>query len=199
MVISRDLEDIETGIASWYGPGFHGKQTANGEIYDQYALTAAHPTLPLGTQVEVTNVETGESVDVRINDRGPYKYGRVIDLSYEAARRIGVWGPGTAPVRVSVLNADGTVQKERVLMVSAYAILIASSTDLRESVAILRQLSRKYSNAYLAQLTSGPLSYYQVRIGPFRSRREAKVLAHQLVRHGTLALVVAEDDQRAMR
>src|SRR5690242_12725448 len=99
VIIPQDQGEVQTGVASWYGPRFHGKRTANGEVYNQHALTAAHPTLPMGTRAVVTNIDTGESVEVRINDRGPYKYGRVIDLSYEAARRIGMWATGTAPVR----------------------------------------------------------------------------------------------------
>src|SRR5262250_2552941 len=86
----------QSGVASWYGPGFHGKRTANGEIYDQYELTAAHRTLPLGTRVLVTNLTNGRAVEVRINDRGPFIDGRAIDLSYAAARMIDMVGPGTA-------------------------------------------------------------------------------------------------------
>jgi rare lipoprotein A len=95
----------QTGVASWYGPGFHGRRTANGEVYDQYGLTAAHRTLPHGTRVEVTNLSNGRVVRVRINDRGPYVDDRVIDLSYTAAQRIGMIGPGTASVRIEVLPA----------------------------------------------------------------------------------------------
>jgi rare lipoprotein A len=95
---------ISEGIASWYGPGFHGKKTASGERFDQNALTAAHCCLALGTRLRVTLVSTGRSVDVRVNDRmPPSKKGRVIDLSKEAARRIGLIGPGTGRVRMEVL------------------------------------------------------------------------------------------------
>jgi rare lipoprotein A (peptidoglycan hydrolase) len=90
----------QTGEASWYGPGFHGKQTASGEVFDQNDMTAAHRTLPLGTKAEVTNVETGESVEVTINDRGPYAKGRVIDLSKAAAKEIGMAKDGTATVKI---------------------------------------------------------------------------------------------------
>lgn len=93
-----------SGWASWYGPGFHGNRSASGEIYNQNALTAAHRSLPFGTKVRVTNTRTGRSVVVRINDRGPYIRGRVIDLSAAAARILGVMQTGVAPVRVEVLN-----------------------------------------------------------------------------------------------
>ena len=92
------------GYASWYGPGFHGNLTANGEIYDQYAMTAAHPSLPFGTWVYVTNLDNGAGVTVRINDRGPYAGGRIIDLSLSAAEAIGMIDSGVAYVAVEILN-----------------------------------------------------------------------------------------------
>lgn len=91
-----------SGTASWYGPGFHGRRTASGERFNSYGLTAAHRSLPFGTRVRVTNARTGRSVVVRINDRGPFSRGRVIDLSRGAARVLGV--TGTAPVRLDVLR-----------------------------------------------------------------------------------------------
>src|SRR6185369_7315123 len=87
---AEETKPIQTGAASWYGPGFHGKRTANGERFNTHALTAAHKTLPFGTKVRVTNEQTGKSVVVRINDRGPYAHGRVIDLSKAAAEAVGL-------------------------------------------------------------------------------------------------------------
>ena len=92
---AEETQPIQTGAASWYGPGFHGKRTANGETFNTHALTAAHKTLPFGTQLRVTNERTGRSVVVRINDRGPYAGGRVIDLSKAAADAVGILGVGT--------------------------------------------------------------------------------------------------------
>jgi rare lipoprotein A len=94
----------EEGIASWYGDDFHGKATANGECYNMYAFTAAHRTLPLPTVVRVTNLENNKSVVVKVNDRGPFARGRIIDLSYAAAQSIGMVGKGTAPVRVEAIG-----------------------------------------------------------------------------------------------
>lgn len=94
----------EEGIASWYGTDFHGKATANGECYNMYAFTAAHRTLPLPTVARVTNMENGKSVVVKVNDRGPFARGRVIDLSYAAAQSLGVIGKGTAPVRIEAIG-----------------------------------------------------------------------------------------------
>lgn len=95
---------VETGDASWYGPGFHGKKTASGERFDKNKLTAAHRTLPFGTKVRVTRRDTGRSVVVRINDRGPFVRGRIIDLSKGAAKRIDMLKIGVAPVRLEVLR-----------------------------------------------------------------------------------------------
>lgn len=94
----------ERGLASYYGKRFHGRTTANGEKFNQYALTAAHKTLPFGTKVKVRNKKNGQSVVVRINDRGPFVRGRIIDLSYKAAKSIGMIRMGVAPVVISVLN-----------------------------------------------------------------------------------------------
>ena len=101
----RDLQSH--GIASWYGPNFAGRRTANGEIFDPSQLTAAHRTLPFGTHVRVTNLENGRSVVVRINDRGPFKAGRIIDLSQAAANEVGMIGSGTAQVHVEIIGGLG--------------------------------------------------------------------------------------------
>jgi rare lipoprotein A (peptidoglycan hydrolase) len=98
---------VLNGTASWYGPGFHGKKTASGEIYDQTKFTAAHKTLPLGSKARVTNMDNGSTVEVEINDRGPFVEGRIIDLSRAAARALGLVESGTAPVRVELI-ADRT-------------------------------------------------------------------------------------------
>jgi rare lipoprotein A len=100
---AEDWTYNETGIASWYGEAFHGKNTANGEVFDLNAVTAAHRTLPLPTIVEVTNLENGRSLQVRVNDRGPYARGRIIDLSRRSAQLLGLEGAGTAKVRVKIL------------------------------------------------------------------------------------------------
>ena len=101
---SQALFTAQEGMASWYGPGFAGRTTSNGEVFDPGQLTAAHRTLPFGTRVRVTSLETGSSVEVRINDRGPFKAGRIIDLSRAAADRIGMLGSGVARVRVEVVS-----------------------------------------------------------------------------------------------
>lgn len=98
---------VEEGIGSWYGPGFHGKKTANGEQYDMNDFTAAHMTMPFGTILRVTNMENGRSTLVRVNDRGPYVQGRILDLSYSAARELQLYGAGTAELKIEVFKFPG--------------------------------------------------------------------------------------------
>jgi len=102
---TKDLKHYsEKGIASWYGKPFHGRQTANGERYDMTKMTAAHRTLPFDVVVRVTNLDNGRSIKVRINDRGPFVDGRIIDLSRAAAKKLDLYRPGTGPVRIEVVN-----------------------------------------------------------------------------------------------
>ena len=101
---NKSHKKIFTGISSWYGPNFHGKLTANGEIYDQWGLTAAHKTLPLNTIVRVTNLDNNKSLILRINDRGPYVGNRILDCSLGAAKKLGFEDQGTANVRVEVIE-----------------------------------------------------------------------------------------------
>ena len=96
-------EWIQQGRVSWYGPGFHGRRTANGEVFDTHGLTMAHRSLPMGTSVRVTNLENGRSVVLRVNDRGPYVRGRVADLSHAAAERLGFVDDGVVPARIELL------------------------------------------------------------------------------------------------
>lgn len=107
---------VQHGVASWYGPRFHGRKTANGEIYDMHDFTAAHLTLPLGTVIRVTNTENNRTTLVRVNDRGPYIEGRILDLSYSAAKALGILGNGTGDVRVEVVEGirlgDTTVETD---------------------------------------------------------------------------------------
>src|ERR1700731_938283 len=103
---AEDFSYDETGIASWYGADFHGKNTANGEVFDFNELTGAHRTLPMPSVVQVTNLDNGRSIKLRVNDRGPYARGRIIDVSRRAAQLLGFEGAGTAKVRVKILVPD---------------------------------------------------------------------------------------------
>ncbi len=126
---SSNLQLIETGIASWYGPNFHGKATANGEVYNMNGLTAAHRTLPFDTKVKVVNIDNSRSITVRINDRGPYAKNRIIDLSKGAAKQLDMIGPGTA--RVKLYASKNALQNAEIkdLKVPHYTIQLASYQD----------------------------------------------------------------------
>ena len=127
-----------TGIASWYGPQFHGKQTANGEIFDQNAMTAAHPTLPMPTIARVTNLENGRSVVVRVNDRGPFAAGREIDMSKRAAEELGFMTKGTAKVRVQYIGRaplDGGIGDGRAVAETFIAPKVETPADERRVAA----------------------------------------------------------------
>jgi len=136
-----DVSLKERGMASWYGEDFHGWVTANGEIYDMEALTAAHRTLPLGTEVRVTNAENGRQVHVRINDRGPYLYGRVIDLSLAAARELGMVESGIAAVQIEVVGGQRAGLVSLVdLMPLPSALTVAGAGDDALSLAQSRKV-----------------------------------------------------------
>ncbi|WP_420565537.1 septal ring lytic transglycosylase RlpA family protein [Thalassobaculum sp.] len=107
----EEWDYAETGIASWYGPGFHGKSTANGEVFDENALTAAHRTLPMPSIVRVTNLDNGRSIVVRVNDRGPFAHGRIIDMSRRSAQLLGFMNKGTAKVRVELLESESLQER----------------------------------------------------------------------------------------
>jgi len=198
---------VQVGVASWYGPGFHGNRTANGEIYDQYEMTAAHPTLPLGTRVMVTNLTNGRSVEVRINDRGPFVDGRVIDLSYAAARTIAMVGPGTARVRIDVLGAALAPAPPppprasapalapppvRDLPTSLFLVEVASLSDAGRAEHLASVLKSRLPETFVSPLPGGAGTYYRVRIGPFPLRDAAVARAERVTRLGYPAIIVEE-------
>ena len=150
---------IETGLASWYGPPYHNHKGANGEIYDQNALTAAHRTIPLNSVVRVTNESTKHSVVVRITDRGPFVDNRVIDLSLAAARAVDVWQPGTAIVKVEVLSAPAPIAEG-----GRWCVQIGAFQSENEARKLKEKLQDRYQDAKVVQFT-GPTGEW-VRIRP---------------------------------
>ena len=176
----------QTGIASWYGPGFHGRPTASGVIYDQHELTAAHQTLPLGTRVMVTNLDNGKSIEVAINDRGPFVKGRILDLSYAAAQTLGMIGPGTIPVRIEVIDS-GPYQISTIPSKLDYTLQAGSFTDVENAQKLKEQLAKSYPqipDISIVPLYAKDTNYYRVRLGTFSDRREAERHAQQLARKG---------------
>jgi len=182
----------ETGLASWYGPEFHGKRASSGEVYDMYQLTAAHPQLPLGTWVAVTNLQNGRSVEVRINDRGPFVGNRLLDLSYAAARLLGMVRPGVAPVRLRVtrpaLSRDGIPRTT-----TSYTVQVGSFTKEANANALKRELERTFAGAIISPKVIGGEVYYRVRIGTFADRVKAQAAAERLAARGYQVLVIEWD------
>src|SRR5437016_9624209 len=162
------VDGVQVGVASWYGPGFHGNRTANGEIYDQFELTAAHPSLPLGTRAMVTNLANGRAVEVRINDRGPFVDGRAIDLSYAAARTIGMIGPGTSRVRIDVLGPAVAPPPPLVpppvrdLPTTLFLVEVASLSDAGRAEHLASVLKSRLPETFVSPLPGGAGTYYRV-------------------------------------
>jgi rare lipoprotein A len=177
----RSRGGSERGIASWYGPGFHHRRTANGEVFDQDGLTAAHQTLPFHSLVEVRNLDNGKAVRVRINDRGPFVRGRIIDLSRGAARAIDMLGPGTARVELRILRSPKGALR------ALYAVQVGAFEDRERAVALCEELRASYPEASVHH--DGV--WHRVRIGDFAERAEAERLLRELTRKGIGGLVVA--------
>ena len=157
-----DLGWSETGIASWYGPGFHGRQAANGETYDMEAMTAAHKELPFNTWVRVESLDNGRTVEVRINDRGPFVRGRIIDLSRAAARQINMLGSGTARVRVVVIRISDLMQ--------CSAVQIGAFRNRDNARALVDRMRSAGEPVYTEE---GPDGLMRVILGPYDSLEEA--------------------------
>lgn len=177
----------QSGIASWYGPGFHGQQTSSGAIYDQHAMTAAHPTLPLGTRARVTNLDTGKSCEVLINDRGPFAKGRVIDLSYAAARQLGMVGPGTARVRIDVVARPPNGASH-----VTYCVQVGAFSEEDKARALRARLAPRYDDVYISAVQTRPERMYRVRVGPYAERNRAETRAVELSQLGLPAVVTEE-------
>ena len=195
-----DAKDFrQKGIASWYGKQFHGRKTSNGETYNMYGLSAAHKTLPLGTWVKVRNLENNKSLELRINDRGPFVRGRVIDLSYGAAKKLGVVGPGTAKVEVTALGVrkPNTARGERYTPIDYYTgkftFQVGAFGERRNAERLRQQLERDYANAHIVPFVNGEEIFYRVRVGACTTLEEAAQFEAKLVRAGYgQAFIVAE-------
>ena len=179
------IEETQVGVASWYGPGFHGKRAANGEIFDQYELTAAHNTLPLGSHAIVTNLSNGHAVEVRITDRGPFVGARIIDLSYAAARVIGMIGPGTATVRVDVLAQPPRPTRQWTVQVAAFG-------DPSKADHLRRVLATRFTDVSVDPVDTAARRFYRVAVGPYVERADAVARAERITRLG-YPTVLSED------
>ena len=183
----------QRGIASWYGKKFHGRKTSNGETYDMYAMTAAHKTLPLGTYVHVKNLDNGTEVTVRINDRGPFVQGRIIDLSYTAAKKIDIATSGTAPVVIVALepkNRQTPMSKEKSehkpvdYYKGNFTFQIGAFSDKQNALRLKENLDQTYKNAHVSEYDNGLETLYRVRVGKTSSLEQAVEYEKALIQHG---------------
>jgi rare lipoprotein A len=180
----RESKEVQYGVASWYGGEFHGRPTSSGEIYDMYQLTCAHNTHPLGTVVMVTNLENGRSLELKVNDRGPFVKERIIDVSYAAAQMLGMWEKGTAPVKVEVISPG-------IEIVQRFTLQVGSFADETNAQRLAEQLRKSFENVYVATVETLTQKYHRVRVGQFETRESALVVAEKLSQWGLKVLVTS--------
>jgi rare lipoprotein A len=178
-------DGAQAGIASWYGPDFHGRATSNKEIYNMYDMTAAHNTLPFGTYVMVTNLENGRSAKVRINDRGPFVGNRIIDLSYAAASVLGIVGPGTARVRLDVLKDISPSRG------GDWSVQVGSFVSEDNASRLAAALRPDFPGVGISVFRTASQIYYRVRIRAVDGD-SAKAIAGKLADAGYAVIVLEE-------
>lgn len=178
----------ETGVASWYGHPYHGRRAANGEIYDMEKLTAAHRTYPFETWVRVQNLSNDRSVEVRIQDRGPFIRGRIIDLSHAAAREIELIGPGVAKVKLTVIAPPKNLDKQPEL----FGIQVGAFREQSRALTLQEEMRTRYGSARVIERGADP-PMYRVVAGEYGTAEEAEAIADQIRRTGGVALVVRID------
>jgi rare lipoprotein A len=187
---------VERGVASWYGPTFHGESTAIGERYDMYGMSAAHKTLPLPAYARVTNLSSGKSIVVRINDRGPFAKNRIIDLSYTAAAKLDMLRDGTALVEVRTLRAAGEDNLRRSDETPPQTLYVQAGAFSDEGNAkrlVARLQAGGVTNAFVqSPQTSGP-KVFRVRAGPVASTVQFDQLAARLAKLGVTEVRLATD------
>jgi len=182
--------EYQIGLASWYGDKEHGRKTANGETFNRYAKTAAHRTLPMGTMVRVKNLENGRDTIVRINDRGPFISGRIIDLSYAAARDIDMLDKGTARVKVEVISLPSDTKRA---FLPRFTVQIGSFKDKWNALVLKKDLNRRQSeDARVERFINNGDMYFRVRVGHYRKKKDAERVAGRLKKLGYRSRVIQE-------
>lgn len=173
----------EVGLASWYGAPHHGRRTASGEIYDMNQLTAAHKTLPFGTRLLVTNQDTSRTAEVRINDRGPFVKGRILDVSYATARQLGVAAEGVFPVRLRVISLPSTKAE---IPTDGFTIEAGSFTSRAGAEALREAVG---GDATVAQASVADQTVYRVDLGSYSTPMQARAAAQPLAARGFPLLI----------
>lgn len=174
----------ETGIASWYGPPYINRHTANGEVYDGHALTAAHRTLPLNSLARVTNLQTGRSALVRITDRGPFVEGRFLDLSVEAAKQVDVWRPGTARVKLQVMHAPASIENG-----GRWCVQAGAFSSKTEAAKFKQRLEHHYRDAQVLQFTGFTGDWVRIRLPGDDKKHVQAILDETKAPEGAMFLV----------
>jgi rare lipoprotein A len=180
----------EVGLASWYGSDFHGRRTSSGEVYDMHQLTAAHRELPLGTWIMVTNLDNGRSVEVRVNDRGPFVADRIVDVSYGAGRLLGMIGRGVVPARVTVTRLATGETGAPLGRTARFTVQVGSFATPEKARALERSLAEAYPAVEVVRRSVGTDTYFRVWVGDFQKRVDALAVAQQLAGRGHTVLVV---------
>lgn len=184
----RLVRYFKKGIASWYGPGFHGRKTANGEIFNMYEMTAAHKTLPIPSYAEVTNLANNKTVVVRINDRGPYVGNRLLDLSYAAAKKLGIQGGGTGKVEIktiSPLQALPHIQKTAESQHKKVFMQLGSFGSQKKALKLHKKIAASnMPEPTIVTSKSKNNTLYKVQLGPINSAQKAQQLSYQLAHLG---------------
>lgn len=175
---------VQKGIASWYGPDFHGKPTSNGEVYNMNGLTAAHKTLPFNSVVRVTHRESGKSVSVRINDRGPFVGDRIIDLSYGAANKLGIIETGTAPVSLRVTRGAQSSPPQNVAGTSAKKGIYSVQVGVFEDLDNARKISHQFDNGRIYTVKQSNRKVYKVLVGKYSNYENALTPMDQMRLNG---------------
>jgi len=179
---------VQQGIASWYGTRFHGHKTANGETYDMYKMTAAHKTLPLPSFMIVRNLDNGREITVRVNDRGPFVDGRIIDLSYAAATKLGIQGSGTAQVEIRDARISDDELEITGINKPVFYLQLGSFRD-RDNASQLKKRVADYvsDDIRISQVKIADDTLHRVRVGPFSERRDANQVSEELIRRGVIS------------
>lgn len=181
---------VERGTASWYGPGFHGNRTANGEVYDMHKFTAAHRTLPLGSMAIVRSLTTGREVTVRINDRGPFAKGRILDLSLAGAQSLGMTGKGTDEVEMRVVGYQGRPGELGFLRVQ-----VGSFADAANARALVDRLKEwRYPDGRILAVELPEGKRYRVQVGRYATEAQAETAAAHLASQLNLDPFVVRED-----
>jgi rare lipoprotein A len=188
--LPRIARYIKKGIASWYGPGFHGKKTATGEIFDMYEMTAAHKTLPIPSYAQITNLENNKTVVVRINDRGPYVGNRVLDLSYAAAKKLGIQHDGLGEVEIkaiSTLQALPQIQKTAEIQNKKVYLQVGSFGSQSKALKLQDKIAaHNLPETTILASKNRKNTQYKVQMGPIKSSDNAEKLSYQLAKIGII-------------